>query len=148
MTKAGLTALLALGLLVGAPVSASACMIVVSEEDDTTAYGRAEAREAVDRASAIIDGEVIRPFVRGKQNALVRAHRTLKGLQQDVFEIDVRTSCDVALINQGARQRMVLRGGPALYYLPISGYPDYVDEILGSDRNEDWPYRSGEAPAP
>jgi len=145
--KAGLAALISLGLLVVTPVSASACSIVVREEDDTPARWRAIAREAVDNASAIIDGEVIRPFVDGKQNALVRAHRIFKGPKQEVFEIGERTSCDVALQEQGERQRMLLHAGPALYYLPISGNHAYEDEILGSDRTRDWPYRRGQPPA-
>jgi hypothetical protein len=146
--KAGLAALLALGLLIVMPIQASACSVVVSEEDNTPEHWRAEARDAVNRASAIIDGEVIRPFVRGKQNALVRAYRTFKGPKQDVFEIGERTSCDSAPRDQGQRQRMLLQGGPALYYLTISATSDYEDEILGSDRTKDWPYRPGQSPAP
>jgi hypothetical protein len=147
MMKAGLTALFALGLSVVVPGSASACSVFVRDEDNKPERWRADAREAVDRATAIIDGEVIRPFVPGKQNALVRAHRTFKGPQQEVFEVGERTTCDIALMHQGERRRMLLHAGPALYYLSSLDNPKYEDEILGSDRNKDWPYRPGQSPA-
>jgi hypothetical protein len=141
------TAGVTLGLLLWATASASACSIGTEEKSPREL--RENARRVIAEATAIVDGEVVRPFVDGKHNALLRAHTVLKGPNMDMFEIGTRTDCDVALMYMGGRLRAVLEGGPNVYYLPVENLenPTYQDEILGSDRTKDWPYRHGEPPA-
>jgi hypothetical protein len=107
------------------------------------------ARHVVDNAAAFIDGEVIRPFVLGGAPALVRVHRLFKGPQQAEFEVGMLTSCDIALMRQGERARMILRGGPDIYFIGMSTLSESaVDGVLGSDRRRDWPYMRGTAATP
>lgn len=138
-------AVLVLVLLFGAPGVASACSIVVT--DHSTSARRADAQRTVGQATAIVDGEVIRPLIRGQQNALVRAHRVLRGPPAETFEVGEQTSCDIALTNQGERLRLLLVGGPDVYFLRVdNSNARYEDEILESDRSVDWPYYVGEQP--
>jgi len=131
-----------------APAAASACTLYVPRPP-TAAEQQAGARAAVDRAAAIIDGEVIRPFVPGRAPALVRVHRRFKGPQRAVVEIGVVTSCDVPLMRMGERARMLLSGGPDLYVIHMGVVSEReVDRLLGSDRRRDWPYVRGTAEAP
>ena len=128
--------------------TSSACSIDTTEKSPQEL--RADARRVVAEATAIVDGEVIRPLVDGKHNALLRAHKILKGPKKNVFEIGERNACDVALTVLGQRMRVVLEGGPDLYYLPIEYFTNatYQDEVLGSDRTKDWPNRGGQFPPP
>jgi len=64
----------------------------------TPAWAAAAERLVVDRATAIIDGEVIRPVVPGRTPALVRVHRLFKGPARAEFEVGILTSCDVPLV--------------------------------------------------
>ena len=126
-----------------APASANACSIYVPRPQ-TPAEQRAGARAAVEHAAAIIDGEVIRPFVRGGPPALVRVHRRFKGPQQAEFEVGELTSCDTALTAVGERSRMLLYGGPDVYFIRMGIVSARaVDRLLGSDRRRDWPYVAG-----
>jgi hypothetical protein len=136
-----------LSLLLLAPAPASACSLATEEKSPKEL--RADARRVVAEATAVVDGEVIRPFVDGKHNALLRAHRVLKGPKKEVFEIGAQTSCDYGLMDMGERLRAVLEGGPDVYYLPFENLVNqtYQDEVLGSDRTKDWPYRRGQPPA-
>ncbi|HEV7785027.1 MAG TPA: hypothetical protein VGQ28_06795, partial [Thermoanaerobaculia bacterium] len=93
-----------------APTTAQACSMVANPHRPTPAEAQAATRYLVDHAAAIIDGEVIRAMVPGHTPALVRAHRVFKGPQQADFEIGMLTSCDVALMRLGERQRMILTG--------------------------------------
>ena len=130
------------------PVSADACSIRITEQPSRAQKVR-DARSVVQRATAIIDAEVVRPFVRGVQPARVRAHRVLKGPRQEYFEIGERDSCDTALERTGERVRLILIGGPGIYFAPIVFAEErIVDRLLRSDRRRDWPYREGEPPAP
>src|SRR5262245_44941521 len=94
-------AILTVLFLFAVPEIASACSVIVT--DDSTRARRAEARRAVEQATAIVDGEVIQPLVPGVQNALVRAHRVLRGPDLETFEVGERTSCDIALTTEGER---------------------------------------------
>lgn len=131
-------------LLVLAPVPAQACS-VIADHIWSPAEQRAAARRAIASATAIVDGEVIRPFVRGGAPALVRVHRRFKGPEQELIEVGERHSCDVALTATGERSRMILVGGPDVYFLDslTNGSPHIVDRLLGSDRERDWPYVRG-----
>jgi hypothetical protein len=131
-----------------APAAADACSIVIDHRP-TRAEEQAGARRAVDGAAAIIDGEVIRPLVRGGAPALVRVHRLFKGPRQAEFEVGELTSCDIALMAVGERSRMILTGGPDVYFIRMGTVSERaVDRRLGSDRRRDWPYVRGAIPAP
>lgn len=120
-------------MLAAAPAAAEACS-VVSTHRPSAAERMGEARRAVGQATAILDGEVIRALADG-QPALVRATNVLKGPAQDLYAIGERDSCDVALTQVGQRLRLILVGGPDLYYLPAdSSNARFEDRLLGSDR--------------
>ena len=119
--------------------------MVANPHRPTPAEAQAAARLLVDHAAAIIDGEVIRPFVPGRAAALVRVHRRFSGPEQAEFEIGMMTSCDVALMRTGERARMILTGGPDIWFIRmgVGGDGVAVDRVLGSDRRVDWPYVQG-----
>lgn len=126
-----------------APQAAHACSFDPNYRP-TPAQQRAAARGTIAEAAAIIDGEVIRPFVRGGAPALVRVHRRFKGPEQDLFEVGEGSSCDIALMAMGERSRMILFGGPDVYFIRMSLVSQRaVDRVLGSDRRRDWPYVVG-----
>jgi hypothetical protein len=119
----------------------SACSVVVPTDWGPSEYQKM-ARDAVDGSTAIIDGEVIQPFIAGKQNALVRAVHILKGPQKAEFEVGERNSCSIELDHAGQRSRMLLSGGPAVYYLELDqSNARYEDRVLTSDRRKVWPYQ-------
>lgn len=124
------------------PASVRACSVIVTQEP-TRAERRREARDLIEQATAIVDGEVIRPFT-NSEPALVRVTRVLKGEHREFVMVGERTSCDVALTQMGARLRLVLVGGPDVFFLPVD-YSNAVheDRLLGSDRRRDWPYHPG-----
>jgi len=106
------------------------------------------AKDAIKDATAIIDGEVIQPFIEGKHNAIVRAVRVLKGPNETLFEVGERDSCSLRLDYVGERRRMLLVGGPSLYDLWNDGSnARYEDQILKSDRRKVWPFVAGEEPS-
>ena len=87
---------------------------------------------------------MIRAFVPGRSPALVRVHRRFKGPDQADYQIGMLTSCDVALMRLGERQRMILTGGPDIWFLRMRIIDEgAVDRVLGSDRRVDWPYVQG-----
>jgi hypothetical protein len=122
------------------PATAQACSVVITRQSGPAERMR-EARRSIREATAIVDGEVVRPLA-GSQPALVRAARVLKGPIQDFFSVGERDSCDIALTDAGQRLRLILLGGPEVYFLPM-GYSNarYEDRLLHSDRRRDWPYR-------
>jgi hypothetical protein len=143
-----LPALALLMLLAVAPEPAAACSVFMGREPSPAEKMR-DARLRIERSAAIVDGEVVRPFRRGGEPALVRAHRILKGPRQEYFAVGERDSCDYALMEVGQRQRMVLDGGPDLYYLGLDTTDDRSeDRLLGSDRRKAWPFRRGTAAPP
>jgi len=114
-----------------APGAASACMFDMRHRP-TPDEARAEARRAVIGAAAIIDGEVIRARTVGAP-ALVRAHRVFRGPRQAEFTVGEQDSCSRILSQTGERFRMILTGGPDVYYIFLHS-PDEreVDRILRS----------------
>lgn len=124
------------------PATAHACSVVVMREP-TPSEKRREAEELIERATAILDGEVVRPWSPAAP-ALVRVERVLKGDERQFVLVGERDSCDVALTRSGERLRLILVGGPDLFYLPVD-YSNATteDRLLGSDRRRDWPYYRG-----
>jgi hypothetical protein len=113
--------------------------------EPSPAEKRREARRTIKRATAVIDGEVVRPMAVG-QPALVRAARVLKGPVRDHYSVVDRVGCDRRLDRAGERLRLILVGGPELYFMPqFRSYPRFEDRVLGSDRRRVWPYREGKA---
>ena len=125
------------------PVEASACSVVYSAIDRTHAAEWRRAREAVKNADVMMDAEVIRPFIRGKQTALLKAHRIFKGPSQETFEVDAPDSCALEFDREGERSRVFLRNGPGAYVAWDTGLNWQVDKLLGSDRRKDWPFVAG-----
>ena len=124
------------------PTAALACSVIVTRER-SPAERQSIARRTIQQATAVIDGEVVRAFDKDKP-ALVYAYRTLKGPQQQWFQVGERDSCDVALLEVGQRLRLILVGGPETYFLPVDySNAHFEDRILGSERRKDWPFRSG-----
>ena len=136
-------ACIALGVAFGlGPLPACACSIVVTREP-TPAEQRRAAEALIERATAIVDGEVVRPWSTAAP-ALVRVERVLKGEDRQFVLVGERDSCDIALTRSGERLRLILVGGPDLFYLPVD-YSNATaeDRLLGSDRRRDWPYYWG-----
>src|SRR5207237_9262510 len=77
-----------------APGAAGACSMM-ARTHLSPAEAEAAAQQAIDHATAIIDGEVIRAFVPGRSPALVRVHRRFKGPDQADYQIGMLTRCDV-----------------------------------------------------
>lgn len=126
---------------------AAACSVVVGREPSPAAKMR-DARLRIERSTAIVDGEVVRPLRRGIEPALVRAYHVLKGPRQEVFAVGERHGCDTALTEIGQRQRMILDGGPEIYYLGLDTSDGRdEDRLLRSDRRKVWPFRRGGGPA-
>ena len=133
------------GVGILAPSAALACSVIIDPRQPPAVHRR-ETAGAIARASAVIDGEVVRPGSYGQPPALVYAHRVLKGPDQRWFQVGTNNndSCAVELPLAGARMRMILSGGPSEYVL----YRDQSDArmedvILGSDRRRDYPYFPG-----
>jgi hypothetical protein len=125
---------------------ASACAVVIPEDYEGSAKQLSDVRAALAASTAIIDGQVIRPFVQGRQNALVLAYHVLKGPKQSLFEIGVGDSCSIALDHVGERARMILHDGPDVYTLSGDQSGARIqDRILGSDRRKIWPFYAGRA---
>ncbi|MET1111211.1 MAG: hypothetical protein ABWX67_06775 [Allosphingosinicella sp.] len=143
-----LAAALATFLSAGATPSL-ACSVIIPEDWGSNEF-RKMAGDHVKRATAIIDGEVVRPFVRGRQTALVRAERVLKGPPRLYFEVGEAApndSCAFVLEQEGERLRLILSGGPDVYHTSIDqSLARYEDRILRSDRRKAWPYRPGPGP--
>ncbi|MCR5877739.1 hypothetical protein [Phenylobacterium sp. J367] len=143
--RSGAAAFLAMGVaLTFAALPAGACSIVTNGKPLTKRELLREAQQTVERATAIIDAEVVTPS-HFNRPALLRAERVLKGPAQPYFKIAPPTSCDQIFNRVGERLRVILMGGPETFFAPDT-YPASaadVDRILGSDRNTVWPYASG-----
>lgn len=124
------------------PATAYACSVTVLREP-TPYERRLQAEELIERSTAILDGEVVRPFS-SEEPALVRVQRVFKGEDRLFVLVGERDSCDVPLMRTGERLRLILVGGPDLFYLTVD-YSNAAaeDRLLGSDRRRDWPYYSG-----
>ena len=124
---------------------AMACSIVVDPNRTYFEHFR-EVRKYIERASSIIDGEVVRPAIWGKQTALVYAHHVLKGAPGPWFEVGGGGGgdCTIALDRKGERMRMVLSKGPEEYLLFFDQSDAQIeDRILRSDRRKVWPFHAG-----
>jgi hypothetical protein len=126
------------------PTSALACSVVVTHEP-TYREQMKEARDTIERASAIVDGEVIEPTRRDSATgaiipATVRVHRVLKGDVGPTIRVGQETSCDISFEQPGQKWRFVLFGGPDVF----TTWVDYsnaraIDRLLKSDRRKHWP---------
>ncbi|MCC2979386.1 hypothetical protein [Sphingomonas sp. IC4-52] len=124
-----------------------ACAVVVPETWGAREMRQA-AKRAVDNATLIVDGEVIRPFIPGRQTALVRVARVFKGQQRVEVEVGEGDSCSIILDRLGQKSRMILIGGPSIYLLQEDqSNARYEDQLLGSDRRKVWPFVEDLEPA-
>ncbi|HOB13289.1 MAG TPA: hypothetical protein PK680_08930 [Novosphingobium sp.] len=132
------------GLVAASPVNA--CQIVMPEGYWGSAQHRRDVREDIERASVIIDGEVVRAWTPDKP-ALVRVEHVLKGYPPDFIEVGgpyAGSDCSLNLENVGERRRMILSNGPHPYDLFRDGSAaQFEDRILRSDRRKVWPYFPG-----
>ena len=121
------------------------CAVVVPEGYEGSAKELSDTRARIAESTAIIDGQVIRPYVEGKQNALVLAYHVMKGPKQTYFEIGRGDSCTLVLDHVGERARMLLSAGPKVYLLYVDQSQSRVeDRVLGSDRRKVWPFYAGQ----
>lgn len=135
---------LAATALPSAPVFA--CSVVLPPDYEGSAMQRRSVKLRIEKATAIVDGEVIRTWTR-ETPALVRVHHVLKGDVKEVIQVGgegAGADCSIALQNLGQRSRMILSGGPERYDL----FYDYSearleDHFLKSDRRNVWPYYPG-----
>lgn len=122
---------------------ALACSVEITDHSEAAMQQRAKSN--VDKATAIIDGEVVRAMT-DSQPALVRVHHLLRGPHAETIEVSAPHSCHISLDKLGERMRMLLVGGPDVYFLPVDqALAVYEDHLLKSDRSLVWPYRSGDA---
>ena len=125
-----------------------ACSIVI-DPDRTVVEHRRQVRDVLARVSAIVDGEVVRPHIEGKQNALVYAFHVLKGPEGPWFEVIEVDSCAIRLDRVGERSRMLLTKLPEGYVLYYDQSDARIeDQLLKSDRRKVWPYRPGRKAVP
>jgi hypothetical protein len=128
------------------PASVSACSIVLPRDYEGSSLERRNVKHSIENASAIVDGEVIRPWTRDAP-ALVRVHHVLKGKIDDTIQVGGASAggaCSIALERVGERRRMILSGGPVVYDLFYDGSEARLeDHLLKSDRRKIWPYYPG-----
>lgn len=152
--------LLAATAFLGMPGPASAC---TPTTDGSFPYGpRGTPGEQIEMAEAVIDAEVLQPYIHGKQNGIIRAHRIFKGPDQETYEIAGGTTCDFMPYAEGERLRLFLFKSPPWVWMaaqlaegsvPMAPgkvgvfyareAPPSIDALLDSDRDEDWPYYPG-----
>lgn len=122
-----------LGLVAAVPCEAVACSWDYPTPPTPIQLQEA-AQAAIDRSTAIIDAEVVRA-AEGDRPALVRAVRVLKGPELEVYVIGERDSCWTYEVPAGARMRMLLTGGPDIwFYEETFARAEYEDALLGSVR--------------
>ncbi|MFM5892838.1 MAG: hypothetical protein ACKOQM_00175 [Novosphingobium sp.] len=125
---------------------AIACSVVASPDYEGSAQQKRDVREAINRATLIVDGEVVRPWTHGS-STLVRVYHVLKGSAGDYIEIlgdGGSGDCSITLDRGGERLRLILVGGPKYYELYRDQSEARIeDRILHSDRRKVWPYRTG-----
>jgi hypothetical protein len=120
--------------------------VVLPRDYEGSPLERRNVKEAIERATLIIDGEVIRPWTRDAP-ALVRVHHVLKGTINDIVQVGgegAGADCSIALERVGERSRMILNGGPVVYDLfHDQSEARLEDRFLKSDRRKVWPYYPG-----
>lgn len=121
-----------------------ACTIIRPNGYEGSAKQRYDVREAIERATVIIDGEVIRPSIQGRP-ALVRVAHVLKGSPAGVIEVGGSdNSCSIELENSGERLRLILtRVSGRFLLLRDQSEARIEDKMLKSDRRKVWPYFPG-----
>jgi hypothetical protein len=126
---------------------ALACSVVLPQDYEGSRAQQQNVRAAIESATLIVDGEVIRAWTPASP-ALVRVHHVLKGSSTDVIEVGspgAGGDCSIALDRLGERSRMILSGGPERYDLfRDQSEARLEDQILDSDRRKVWPYISGQ----
>ncbi len=131
----------------GAVVSQAQACAVVMPANRSEGVKMREARERVEEADVIIDGEVIVPFIDDDHPAVIRAERVLKGTALAAYKVGVVSSCSLEFREVGERVRVLLYGGPDVFQTSVDQSEAlYEDRVLKSDRRKVWPYRPG-APA-
>jgi len=145
---------LAVGLVIVGLVAASptlACSIVIPAGYQGSAKQRQDVQADLDRATVIIDGEVVRAWTPDKP-ALVRVEHVLKGYPPEFVEVGgpgAGADCSLNLESLGEHRRMILMNGPAPYDLfRDESEARLEDRILHSDRRKVWPYVSGTESSP
>jgi hypothetical protein len=137
---------LALVAAITTSASASACSIVVPRDYEGSSLQRRRVKDAIEKATAIVDGEVIRPWTRDAP-ALVRVHHVLKGTVNEILQVGGEGAggdCSIALERLGEKSRMILNGGPVIYDLFYDQSEARLeDRFLKSDRRKVWPYHPG-----
>jgi hypothetical protein len=89
---------------------------------------QAAARATVSRATAIIEADVIRPYISEAEPALLRARRVIKGpYGKRQYRVAGATSCHIQFRQIGRAGRVLLFGGPGVY--TASMYPSSAEDI-------------------
>lgn len=131
--------------IVGAAIvgQAQACAVVMPA-DRSYATKMREARQRVEAAVAIVDGEVVVPYGGEGRPAVIRAERVLRGTALAEYKVGAETSCDIEFLDVGERFRVLLYGGPEVFITGVDQSEAlYEDRVLKSDRRKVWPYRPG-----
>ncbi|HQV02495.1 MULTISPECIES: hypothetical protein [unclassified Novosphingobium] len=136
-------------LLAASP--AVACSIILPADYEGSSQQRRDVRDSIERATIIIDGEVVRPWT-PERPALVRVEHVLKGYPPELVEVGgpgAGADCSIPLAHIGERSRMILSNGPSPYDLfRDQSEARHEDRVLHSDRREVWPYFPGIQAAP
>jgi hypothetical protein len=121
------------------------CSVVRPVDYAGSVQERRDVRNSINRATLIVDGEVIRPWSEGVP-AIVRVAHILKGSAPERIEVgspEAGLDCTIALTRTGERSRMILVGGPHVFSLLRENNPRLEDHYLRSDRRKVWPYFRG-----
>lgn len=120
--------------------------MILPDDYQGSSLQRRNVRMAIQKASTIVDGEVVRPWTR-ETPALVRVHHVLKGDVREIIQVGgegAGANCSIALERLGERSRLILNGGPAVYDLFYDQSEARLeDRFLRSDRRKVWPYFPG-----
>ena len=131
-----------------APASAHACSIIVTHEP-TFWENKARARELLSQATLVVDGEVVEPETETTP-AKIKIVRWFRGPKVEYFfSKGGGGDCTDRFEVKGERQRFVMFGGPEIYSSQMgveSTTERAIDQMLGSDRRNDWPYYNPEFP--
>jgi hypothetical protein len=133
-------ALLGFFASVFAAPAAHACSIVIMHPP-TWAERRAEAKKAIQNATAILDGEVVEPGQDGGAPAKIRVQRVFKGNAGAFVDVYGDSgNCDLNFSRVGEKVRLILFGKPDHYTTWVDdSNARHIDRILKSDRRKDWP---------
>ncbi|WP_260482818.1 hypothetical protein [Sphingomicrobium flavum] len=134
------------GVALAMPGAANACAIVSLGPEPSFARNKINAQRAIDRAYAIIDAEVVRAGSY-PESTLIFAHRSFKGPDQQWFEVAETDSCSRSFEVNGERMRLfVYQREGVLTVEDPTVESRFIDRLLGSDRERDYPYFPGPRP--